>query len=93
MNEFIEEILKEVPALYSQDGKGFEADVYIRVEALNGWKWYITEYSAKEKLFFGYICGFNNEWGYISIEELTDLIKRGYAAITDTEKIKLKDCI
>ena len=93
MNEFTEEILKEVPALYSQDGKGFEADVYIRVEALNDWKWYITEYSAKEKLFFAYIQGFENEWGYVSIEELADLIERGYATIISTEKTQLKNCI
>lgn len=93
MEQFTEEILKEVPGLYSQDGKGFEADVYIRLEGVNGWKWYITEYSEKEQLFFGYVKGFEDEWGYINKLEIDSLMKKGYVDIISTEKIKLKNCI
>lgn len=93
MNEFTDEVLKKVPDLYTQDGKGFESYVYIRVEGINDWVWYITEYSPEEKLFFAYVCGFENEWGYVSLEELADLVERGYATIMSTEKMQLKDCI
>lgn len=93
MEQFTEKILKEVPDLHSQDDKGFEADVYIRLDGINGWKWYITEYSEKEQLFFGYVKGFENEWGYISKEELSSLIENGCAYITSTEKTQLKNCI
>ena len=45
---FTTELLKNIPALYSQDGKGKEAIVYMHIEALNGWQWFITEYDGKE---------------------------------------------
>ena len=37
--------------------------------------WYATEYSPRERLFFGYVSIFgdyNDEWGYFSLAELED---------------------
>ena len=36
----------------------------------NNWNWYATEYNSETKVFFGYVIGFEKEWGYFSLEEL-----------------------
>lgn len=35
----------------------------------SNWTWYATEFDG-EDTFFGYVCGFANEWGYFSLTEL-----------------------
>lgn len=90
---FTTELLKNIPALYSQDGKGKEAIVYMHIEALNGWQWFITEYDGKE-LFFGYVKGFADEWGYIDKNEMEDIINNHLATInTNFKPTALKDVI
>ncbi|MEJ2147587.1 MAG: DUF2958 domain-containing protein [Acidobacteriota bacterium] len=36
------------------------------------WTWYVTEGSAEDDdfIFFGYVVGLENEWGYLSLAEL-----------------------
>ena len=89
----IKDLLKDVPELYSQDGKGIKADVYLVLEGINGWKWYITEYNEKDNLAFGYVKGFENEWGYIDIEEIQNNINKGYIYIKSQEIKQLKENI
>ncbi|NDK09139.1 DUF2958 domain-containing protein, partial [Candidatus Gracilibacteria bacterium] len=36
----------------------------------SNWTWYATEYNEVDKLFFGYVEGFEGEWGYFSLHEL-----------------------
>ena len=44
--------------------------------------WYITEYDPEERIAFGYVTGlFEDEWGYISIDELTDITWNGVPRI------------
>jgi hypothetical protein len=61
-----------LPPLYSQDGKGMEANAHVKF-FLGSWTWYATEFDG-EDTFFGYvesglglIC---DELGYFSLSEL-----------------------
>lgn len=36
----------------------------------SNWTWYVTSYEEHEKVFFGLVKGFEDEWGYFSLEEL-----------------------
>lgn len=67
-------ILKDLPEMYSQDGKA-ETEVFIKVKYfLGGWTWYATEYDPKTKTFFGLVTSPLNfdqpEWGYFTLTEL-----------------------
>lgn len=36
----------------------------------SNWTWYGVEYDPEAKIFFGYVEGFENEWGDFSLAEL-----------------------
>ena len=65
-----DELLKILPALYSTENiddpivqcKFFTPDC--------SWTWYVLEYNPSDKIFFGYVCGLDNELGYFSLDEL-----------------------
>lgn len=72
--------LRKTPKLYSQDGKGDEAKVFIKLFDPTGpMTWFITEFSevapdGTPNLAFGYVTGgFEPELGYISINELANV--------------------
>lgn len=87
-----EKITKNIPNLYSQDGLGKDATVYLVLKSKNGWRWYITEYDGSDT-FFGYVEGYYDEWGYISKSELNKMISKNEICITPTEKAKLQNYI
>lgn len=71
MKLMTKEIEQQIPKLYSQDGKGENAIVYVKFfDPYGSWSWYATEYSKEEKLFFGLVKGFETELGYFSLDEL-----------------------
>lgn len=37
------------------------------------WTWYATEYDPESRVFFGYVEGFEKEWGTFSLDELESL--------------------
>lgn len=37
------------------------------------WTWYLTEYDPETGMFFGYVEGFESEWGYANILELAEI--------------------
>lgn len=37
---------------------------------VSNWTWYVAAYDPESKIAFGYVEGFENEWGDFSIEEL-----------------------
>jgi hypothetical protein len=91
---FREDDLKDIPALYAQDGKGDKAVVHLVVQIPNtGFVWLITEFSEEEELFFGFAC-LNDvecaELGYISKIELEDLAKQ-YPLKIEAVDISLKE--
>ncbi|MFA5863170.1 MAG: DUF2958 domain-containing protein [Phycisphaerae bacterium] len=65
-----EELRKQIPALYSQDGKGGKAIAYCKFfTPSSNFTWLATEYDG-EDMFFGLVLGMEKELGYFSLSEL-----------------------
>lgn len=72
MQLLTEELRASLPPLYAQDGnrnptvhaKFFTPD--------SNWTWFITEGGAEDDdyIFFGYVIGFEEEWGYSALSDL-----------------------
>lgn len=93
MKLLTEEIKRNLPALYSQDNEQDPLVICKFFDPTGSWTWYAYEGSPvdehgyydtdKEKvdfLFFGLVIGFENEFGYFSLNELTNA-KRGLTGI------------
>ena len=64
-------ILKAVPKLRSQDGKGDEAKVYAKFFTPDSsWTWYMTEFDPETQIAFGLVAGHEVEIGYFDLNEL-----------------------
>ena len=66
------ELRARLPALYSQDGN---RDPIVHLKFFtpdSNWTWFATEGSEDEEdfRFFGYVIGFEEEWGYFVLSEL-----------------------
>lgn len=88
------ELEKKLPALGSTDGQGELGDRVVHIKFFSpysGWTWYGLEYSPEERLFFGYVVGFEGELGYFSLDELEE---QGGNVERDTgfSPRPLKDC-
>ena len=65
-----DELIKTLPPLYATENikdpliqcKFFTPD--------SSWTWYVLEYDKTNEIFFGYVCGLENELGYFSLAEL-----------------------
>jgi len=71
---FPSELRKIVPPLHSQEGIT-DPIVHIRFLAAElGWMWYVTEGSPEDDdfVFFGFVIGVEEEWGYFWLSELTE---------------------
>lgn len=69
------EIKKTLPKLYSQE-KVKDPIVHVKFFCpWSNWTWYITEGQEKEGdfLFFGYVVGLENEWGYTALSQLEEI--------------------
>ncbi len=72
MQLLTQELRDSLPPLYAQDGndnpivhaKFFTPD--------SNWTWFVTEGSQEENdfLFFGFVIGFAEEWGYFALSGL-----------------------
>ena len=73
MTKELEEKFKKYP-LYSQDGKGKDAEIVVKYfNSYGRGTWLITEGEQQEDgdwLFFGYCHIFCWEWGYVTLSEL-----------------------
>lgn len=72
MKLMTEELEALFPPLYSTEGKD-PKEVKVKAKyfaPFNGWTWYATEYDPKQRIFFGYVRGLENELGYFSLDEL-----------------------
>ena len=36
----------------------------------SSWTWFATEYDPDTRNFFGYVIGFEKEWGYFNLDEM-----------------------
>ena len=73
MKLLTQEIKNRIPKLYEQDGKGNNAQVYVKFfDPSGGWTWYATEFDGVDT-FFGLVDGFEKELGYFSLSELQSI--------------------
>ena len=73
MKLLTEEVRAQLPRLYSQE---HNKDPTVHVKFFcpwSNWTWFATEGSAEDDdfRFFGYVIGFEEEWGYFVLPELT----------------------
>jgi len=66
-----EELRSRLPPLYSQEGC---KDPVVHIKFFtpdSNWTWYVTEGSpeGEDFIFFGFVIGFEKEWGYFSLSE------------------------
>lgn len=76
------ELRAQLPPLYAQEHER-DAMVYVKFfTPWTNWTWYATEGSQKEDdfIFFGFVFGFEGEWGYFSLNELQST--KGPAGLT-----------
>lgn len=64
-----------LPRLYdTEDTLTDEMVIRIRYYDVNSsWEWLLIEYEPESKTAFGYVKGFENEWGYFSLEEMQSI--------------------
>lgn len=66
------DLRQALPPLYSQETNK-DSIVYIKFFTPDSnWTWYATEGQEEEGdfIFFGYVIGLEEEWGYFSLSEL-----------------------
>ena len=70
MKLLTETIRKQLPELYSQDGKGRNQIAVVKFfSPMSSWTWYATEFDGHDT-FFGLVDGFEKELGYFTLSEL-----------------------
>ena len=77
---------KKLPKLYETEKVPVE-DKVLRVKFFtptSNWTWYATEFDG-EDMFFGYVEGRENEWGYFSLKELSE-VKGPYGVGIERDK-------
>ncbi len=69
------ELESKLPGLYETDSikAGEKVAIVKFFTPASNWTWYAVEYGPEEKLFYGFVCGFEKEFGYFSLEELESL--------------------
>lgn len=74
-----EELRKALPKLCEQEGSDDPVVYAIFFFPLSGWKWFVVEGQpdGNDFVFFGYVIGFEAEWGYFSLTELEHINIRG----------------
>ena len=65
-----EELFKKYP-LYSQENCSDPIVIAKLFDPCGSATWYLTEYNPESKVAFAYVTGmYDDEWGYVSLEEL-----------------------
>lgn len=77
MELFTKELLDHLPKFQTTEQQDMEeVPVYVKFFTPDSnWTWYVTEgeQQGEEIVFFGLVDGFEREWGYFALSELTDL--------------------
>jgi len=92
-----EELRKALPKLREQEGA---ADPVVFAKFFfpaSGWTWLVTEGQPEgdDFTFFGYVIGFEAEWGYFALSELDGVNVKGLTIERDCyfEPSKLSACL
>ena len=70
MKLLTDELINQLPKLYSTEN---QKDPIVQCKFFapdSSWTWYVLEYDKTYGIFFGYVCGFENELGYFTLAEL-----------------------
>ena len=92
-----EELIDGLPRLYEQQGVD-DPIVYAKFFFPAGcWTWFVTEGQPEgnDFTFFGYVIGFESEFGYFSLKELEQVNVKGIVIERDCyfEPGKLSTCL
>ena len=69
-----DDMLKTIPALYSQENEGADAVAYVKLFTPDSnFTWYILEIDDDNNLCFGYVVSHFSEYGYFTLLELESL--------------------
>lgn len=79
MKLLTKEILKKLPKRYSQENNPDPIVICKFFTPWGNWSWYMIEYDPEERIFFAYVEGFENEMGYVSLDELEAI--RGFGGL------------
>lgn len=90
MKLMTKEILAKIPALYSQENNPDPMVVVKFFCPWGNWTWYATEYDPQDRIFFGYVVGFEGELGNFSLDELEGI--RGPAGLRIERDLYFKPC-
>lgn len=74
MKLLTQEILKQLPKIGETEPIPIEEKIMV-VKFFTPdaqWTWYACEFDGEDE-FFGYIVGFEKEWGYFSLQELKSI--------------------
>lgn len=74
-----EELRNALPKLREQDGSKDPIVYATFYFPGSNWVWYVTEGEpqGEDFIFFGYVIGFESEWGYFSLRELEEVRVNG----------------
>ena len=88
MRELLSEELKaRLPKLYEQE-RATDPIVHAKFSfPAGGWRWYVTEgqSTGRDFTFFGYVIGFEAEWGYFTLGELEQVNVNGLVIERDDD--------
>src|SRR5438034_1376679 len=90
MRLLTEELRSQLPLLYSQEGKKDPQAICKFFCPWSNWTWFATEGSVEDDdfRFFGYVIGFEEEWGYFVLSELSEV--RGPGGLTIERDLHFK---
>ncbi|MBK8467590.1 MAG: DUF2958 domain-containing protein [Chloracidobacterium sp.] len=88
MKELLSEELKaRLPKLYEQEG-AIDPIVHAKFSfPASCWLWFVTEgqTTGSDFTFFGYVIGFEAEWGYFTLGELEQVNVNGFTIERDDD--------
>ncbi len=82
--------IKDLPKLYETENVKTENKILqMMFQSENGWCWYLAEIDEESKDGFGFVRGFEDEWGYFNLNEMSDI--PSITRYEDFKKIKFKE--
>jgi hypothetical protein len=79
------DLREQLPKLHEQEGSD-DHFVYIKYFFPAGnWTWFVTEGEPQDDdfLFYGYVIGLDEEWGYFTLKQLEEISFRGLTVERD----------
>jgi len=92
-----DELREALPRLREQDGSADPVVHAVFFFPLSGWKWFVTEGEPRDGdfVFFGYVIGFEAEFGYFALSELEGVNIHGFKVehVEGFRAATLKECL